>query len=77
MAIVGGCALIMFAIIFFRLWFLQVLSGSQYVAQAQVNRIRDVAIPAQRGEILDRDGSVLVSSTPGADASRSSRPSCR
>ena len=31
-AIVGGLALVMFAVIFFRLWFLQVLSGSQYVA---------------------------------------------
>ncbi len=62
-AVVGSIVLALFAILFFRLWFLQVLSGSQYVAQAQVNRVRDVAIPAQRGEILDRDGSVLVSST--------------
>ena len=62
-AVVGSVVLALFAILFFRLWFLQVLSGSQYVAQAQVNRVRDVAIPAQRGEILDRAGSVLVSST--------------
>jgi penicillin-binding protein 2 len=62
-AVVGSIVLALFAILFFRLWFLQVLSGSQYVAQAQVNRVRDVAIPAQRGEVLDRDGSVLVSST--------------
>jgi penicillin-binding protein 2 len=62
-AIVGSIVLALFAILFFRLWFLQVLSGTQYVAQAQVNRVRDVAIPAQRGEILDRGGSVLVSST--------------
>jgi penicillin-binding protein 2 len=62
-AIVGSIVLALFAILFFRLWFLQVLSGSQYVAQAQVNRVRDVAIPAQRGEILDRSDSVLVSST--------------
>ena len=33
-AIAGGFALTMFAIIFFRLWFLQVLSGEQYLAQA-------------------------------------------
>ena len=62
-AVVGSIVLALFAIIFFRLWFLQVLSGSQYVAQAQVNRVRDVAIPAPRGEILDRNGNVLVSST--------------
>ena len=52
----------MFAIIFFRLWFLQVLSGEQYVRAATVNRVRDVAVPAERGEILDRTGNVLVDS---------------
>jgi len=62
-AVVGSIVLALFAILFFRLWFLQVLSGTQYVQAAQVNRVRDVAIPAQRGEILDRTGKVLVSST--------------
>jgi penicillin-binding protein 2 len=61
-AVVGSIVLALFAILFFRLWFLQVLSGSQYVAQAQVNRVRDVTIPAQRGEILDRANHVLVNS---------------
>src|ERR1700729_165967 len=61
-AIVGSIVLALFAILFFRLWFLQVLSGNQYVAQAQVNRVRNVTIPAQRGEILDRTGAVLVNS---------------
>jgi penicillin-binding protein 2 len=63
-AIVGSFALAMFAIIFFRLWFLQVLSGDQYLAQASSNRARSVAIPAPRGRILDRSGTVLVDSTP-------------
>ena len=61
-AIIGSFALAMFAIIFFRLWFLQVLSGDQYVRAATVNRVRNIAVPAQRGEILDRYGSVLVDS---------------
>ncbi len=61
-AILGSFALAMFAIIFFRLWFLQVLSGNKYVAQAKVNRVRDIDIPAQRGEILDQNGNVLVGS---------------
>ena len=61
-AVVGSFALAMFAIIFFRLWFLQVLSGDQYLHAATVNRVRDIAISAQRGEILDRSGSVLVDS---------------
>ena len=59
-AVLGSFALAMFAIIFFRLWFLQVLSGDKYRAQANNNRIRDVAVPAPRGNILDRNGKVLV-----------------
>ncbi len=62
-AIIGSFALAMFAIIFFRLWFLQVLSGDQYLAQASVNRVRDIPIPAPRGRMLDRSGNVLVDST--------------
>jgi penicillin-binding protein 2 len=61
-AIIGGFALAMFAIIFFRLWFLQVLSGEQYVQQANANRARDLPIAAPRGEILDREGQPLVAS---------------
>jgi penicillin-binding protein 2 len=61
-AIVGSVALAMFAIIFFRLWFLQVLSGEQYLAQASQNRVRDVVVAAPRGEIWDRNGAVLVAS---------------
>jgi penicillin-binding protein 2 len=63
-AILGSFALALFAIIFFRLWFLQVLSGDQYLAQASVNRVRNVAIPAPRGQMLDRSGSRLVDSKP-------------
>jgi len=61
-AIIGSVALALFAIIFFRLWFLQVLSGEQYVRAATVNRVRQVGVPAQRGEILDKSGSILVDS---------------
>jgi penicillin-binding protein 2 len=63
-AFIGSFALAMFAIIFFRLWYLQVLSGSQYVKQASVNRVRNISIPAPRGEIVDHDGHVLVDSVP-------------
>ncbi len=66
-AIIGGFALTMFAIIFFRLWFLQVLDGQSYLAQAQVNTLREVAIPAPRGDILDSSGALLVSSAQALD----------
>jgi penicillin-binding protein 2 len=61
-AILGTFALTMFAIIFFRLWFIQILSGQKYVAEAKVNRVRDIGIPAPRGEIMDRSGNLLVDS---------------
>ena len=56
----GGIAVTFFAIIFFRLWFLQVLSGDQFLATANDNRIRDVRVQAPRGEVVDRQGRVLV-----------------
>jgi penicillin-binding protein 2 len=59
-AILGGIALIAFGVILFRLWYLQVLSGDRYLAEAQGNRVREVTVQAPRGEILDRDGDVLV-----------------
>lgn len=59
-AILGGIALVMFAIVFFRLWYLQVLSGDKYLAQARDNQIRNILIQAPRGKIVDRDGNVLV-----------------
>ena len=40
-AVIGGLALIMFAIIFFRLWYLQILSGDKYLADANNNRKYD------------------------------------
>jgi penicillin-binding protein 2 len=61
-AIIGGMAMVMFGVIFFRLWYLQVLSGEQYLAQANANRVRDLPIAAPRGEILDREGRSIVAS---------------
>jgi penicillin-binding protein 2 len=61
-AIVGSFALGLFAIVFFRLWFLQVLSGDQYVKAATVNRVRNIDIAAPRGEVLDASGTPLVDS---------------
>lgn len=60
-AILGSFALVMFAIVFFRLWYLQVLTGEQYVQQAKVNDQRNLPLPAPRGEILDRTGNPIVS----------------
>ena len=62
-AILGTIALVMFGVIFFRLWYLQVLTGEQYVQQAQTNDQRHLPIAAPRGEILDRTGTAIVTSS--------------
>src|SRR5690349_24317184 len=59
-AVLGGVSLALFAIVFFRLWFLQVLTGEDYVSQARENRVRKVRIEAPRGDIVDRNGRKLV-----------------
>jgi penicillin-binding protein 2 len=59
-AIMGGVALVLFAIVFFRLWYLQVLSGDRYLAEAKDNRVREIKVDAPRGKIVDRNGTVLV-----------------
>ncbi len=67
-AIFGGFAVALFAILFFRLWLLQVIDGEKYLAEAKNNRTRDYRVSAPRGEILDRNGKVLVDQPhqPGA-----------
>jgi penicillin-binding protein 2 len=59
-AIFGGVALVLFGILFFRLWFLQILNGDQYLAEANNNRTREFRVSAPRGNILDREGDTLV-----------------
>ena len=59
-AVLGGIAFVAFAAIFFRLWFLEVLSGEAYLREANANRVREITIQAPRGEILDRSGRTLV-----------------
>ena len=64
-AIIGGIALVAFAVVFFRLWYLQVLSGDKYRAEANNNRIREIKVQAPRGEIVDREGRTLVDNRVG------------
>jgi penicillin-binding protein 2 len=56
----GVLAFALFGIIFFRLWYLEVLDGDKYLAQARENRVRTERIPAPRGRIVDAKNVVLV-----------------
>src|SRR4051794_4101971 len=65
-AVLGGLAFVLFGIVFFRLWFLQVLSGQDYVSIARENRVRKVRIEAPRGDIVDTNGVPLVKTKKAA-----------
>jgi len=63
--ILGVLAIAVFAVLFFRLWSLQVLSGPQYLEAAQGNQLRVIRLEAPRGTIVDRHGKVIVGNVPG------------
>ena len=60
LGVLGAIVLFAFAVLFFRLWALQVLSGERYLAAAQNNQLRSIRIEAQRGPMLDQQGRVIV-----------------
>ncbi len=64
-AILGSVALAVFAVLFLRLWALQVLSGSKYQKEAIDNRVRNIPVDAPRGWIVDRNGHPLVENAVG------------
>ena len=64
-AILGGVALAVFAVLLLRLWSLQILSGTKYEAVARNNQLRTIRTEAPRGPILDREGRTLVTNVAG------------
>jgi len=61
--ILGFLTLIVFGVLFVRLWALQVLSGNEFLVAAQNNQLRLLRLDAPRGPIEDRHGHVLVQNT--------------
>ena len=58
--VLGVLVFVLFGIIAFRLWYLQVLTGTQNAARATANVVRDISTPAPRGNVLDRNGNLLA-----------------
>lgn len=56
--------LMLFSILFARLWYLQVIQGRKYWVQSEENRIRLLRVKAPRGIISDADGFALVRNRP-------------
>ena len=62
-AIMRGLVILMFGILIVQLVNLQVIKGEQYREQAEINALREIPIPANRGLIYDRNGTLLVQNT--------------
>ena len=58
--IVGAVVLVLFGVLVLRLWTLQVVEGKTYAASVTRNEVRTVSIAAPRGEIVDRNDTVLA-----------------
>jgi penicillin-binding protein 2 len=55
-------------IFFLRLWYLQIINGSELRVFSEQNSIKETKIPAPRGIIYDRNGEILVENLPGFEA---------
>jgi penicillin-binding protein 2 len=62
--LIQALILLLLSVLAVRLYMLQVVNGAKYAEVAENQRIRLLPIPAPRGDILDRDGHVLVNSAP-------------
>ena len=60
LAILAGFVLVMFALLFTRFFYLQVVMHAHYQTLAEANRISIVPIAPNRGVIVDRNGVVLA-----------------
>src|SRR6476661_141119 len=60
--------LVVFLILAYGLWRLQVVQSDFYSALAEKNKTREVPILAPRGKILDREGRVIVDNYPSFTA---------
>ena len=60
LGVLGAVVLFAFAVLFFRLWALQVLAGERYLTAAQNNQLRTLRIEAPRGQIYDYKGRLIV-----------------
>ena len=62
-AAMRGLVILMFGILIIQLINLQVIKGDQYREQAAINALREIPIPANRGLVYDRNGTLLVQNT--------------
>lgn len=64
-AVIIGAAILLTA----RLWYLQIIQGTELRTFSEKNRVKETKLPAPRGLLMDRENRVLVDNLPGFDAS--------
>ncbi len=62
--IATAVAIFFIAILIVRLWYLQIHRGDDYAQLSESNRIRAQALNAPRGNIIDRQGRIIVTNRP-------------
>ena len=60
LVVVQALVFSLFATLFVRLYYLQVIGGESYQAQAANQSVRDIVVQPQRGLIVDDQGRPLV-----------------
>ena len=61
--IIAVIVLLLFGVMVLRLWTLQVINHKNYAAAVTATGVRFVTVPAPRGDIVDRNGTELVSNS--------------
>ncbi|MFQ5559121.1 MAG: penicillin-binding protein 2 [Nitrospinota bacterium] len=60
---------LLFLLLLFRLWYLQIVKGDELKARSENNRIRVIPVKPFRGKIFDRNGVEIVSNRPSFNLS--------
>lgn len=59
--------IVLFVLLIARLWYLQIIQGTEMTQQSEANRIRTYRIMSSRGMIQDRWGELIVDNRPSFD----------
>jgi penicillin-binding protein 2 len=62
--VVGIAVLVLFLVLVLRLWTLQIIDGKSYAAAVTRNQVRVVQVAAPRGDIVDRNDTILATTVP-------------
>ncbi len=68
LSVIQWVVLIVFLVLAYGLWSLQIRKSDVYESRAEQNRVRRVPILAPRGKILDREGRIIVDNYPSFSA---------